>query len=344
MNNTIFKKNDVTLLISDHSNNSNIVANRICEQRLFHQVKYVKTKYLRQKKPFVSKFINVIENIYTKNNRYRKELEGISEPFFDEIVAFNIDILIYNFYSIISTYNPNVIVSGFEEGVLSYGFQRFNSKKLAIISHMRRVFRKPRFESALRNFYCFYPEIYKGPLNPVQVPVIEKESEIIDALRKAFELNGKDNCYKQKYIYFSSVYDFEGEHSINEIYVVEQLADLVGKDNLLVKVHPRDARSVYKEKNFNVDKNSNVPWEVIQLTYDFSDKVFITSTSGSVLAGGLMTQKPVKTYYTYKLCDIEGNFSAEKGVICINELISNPYMKDILESVKVIDKLEDILN
>lgn len=64
-----------------------------------------------------------------------------------------------------------------------------------------------------------------------------------------------------------------------------------------VKTHPRDSRTIYKDHGFNVDVNSSIPWEAIQLSGDFSDKVFLTINSGSVLSGSTMSEKPVKTFY-----------------------------------------------
>lgn len=75
-----------------------------------------------------------------------------------------------------------------------------------------------------------------------------------------------------------------------------KVANLVGKDNLLIKIHPRDLRTIYSDNGFNVDKNSLIPWEAIQLSSDFSDKVFLTINSGSVLSGSTMSEKPVKTF------------------------------------------------
>ena len=121
------------------------------------------------------------------------------------------------------------------------------------------------------------------------------------------------------------------------------MASLVGKNNLLIKIHPRDYRTIYADHGFNVDENSAVPWEAIQLAGDFSEKIFLTVNSGSVLAGSFMSKKPVRTFYMYKLCNINENVSCKKNARDIENLLKNEDMKAILQKVNVAEKLEDIL-
>lgn len=149
--------------------------------------------------------------------------------------------------------------------------------------------------------------------------------------------------YTQKYIFFTSVYDFEGGEPIGEYELVLKVANLVGKDNLLIKIHPRDLRTIYSDNGFNVDKNSLIPWEAIQLSSDFSDKVFLTINSGSVLSGSTMSEKPVKTFYMYKLCNIKENRSCQKNAQDIEALLCKSSMKEVFRNVKIAEKIEDIL-
>lgn len=50
-----------------------------------------------------------------------------------------------------------------------------------------------------------------------------------------------------------------------------QLAEKVGKDNILVKKHPRSTVHIFEEKGIAVDTNSSAPFEAIQLNNDMSD-------------------------------------------------------------------------
>lgn len=165
--------------------------------------------------------------------------------------------------------------------------------------------------------------------------------KITGILRNIFKPD--NTIYTKKYIFFTSVYDFEGGNPIGEYELVCKVAKLVGIDNLLVKTHPRDSRTIYKDHGFNVDVNSSIPWEAIQLSGDFSDKVFLTINSGSVLSGSTMSEKPVKTFYMYKLCDIKENKSCQKNAQDIEALLCESSMKEVFRNVRIAEKIEDIL-
>ncbi|HEG1241807.1 TPA: hypothetical protein SCN02_002979, partial [Enterococcus faecium] len=80
----------------------------------------------------------------------------------------------------------------------------------------------------------------------IQIPLVTAGSRT--ALQLSDIFNPMIDIYKEKkYIFFTSVYDFEGGEPVGEYELVCKIADLVGKDNLIVKTHPRDVRTIYKD-------------------------------------------------------------------------------------------------
>lgn len=72
----------------------------------------------------------------------------------------------------------------------------------------------------------------------------------------------------------------------------------MGKDNLIVKTHPRDTRDVYTKNGIKIMKDSNAPWEVIQLNMGESDSVLLTVNSGAFISiMALMENKRVKGFF-----------------------------------------------
>ena len=61
-----------------------------------------------------------------------------------------------------------------------------------------------------------------------------------------------------------------------------------------------------------------------------------------MLAGSLMSEDKVKTYYMYTCCDLSGNVSAIETVRNIEALLEGPMMKERLGMVEVAEQLEDI--
>jgi len=109
-------------------------------------------------------------------------------------------------------------------------------------------------------------------LNPVQIPKIEADEKTAQVLSKLFHTSTA--VYPQKYIFFSSVFDFEGGAPVGELNVIKQVAALIGNENLIVKVHPRDSIDRFVSAGLNVDNNSAIPWEAIQLGRVFFRSLF----------------------------------------------------------------------
>lgn len=338
MKTTLFRNDHFTVLISDHSKNTKMISNIIDEKKVFEECYFIKTMGNDEKN---TKLKDCLSIGLLSSNRYGYILEEIEDCHFDEICCFYVGMEIEALYSILYSINSNIILSRFEEGMLSYDTGYYPSKKGNLISALRKMRRRKSVEEAMTNFYCYYPSLYKGTLMPIGVPLIHMNSETADIIREVFQPDLSK--YSQRYIFFTSVYDFEGGKPVGEYELVCKLRNLVGNDNLLVKTHPRDTRTIYQDNGFNVDKNSSIPWEAIQLSGDFSDKVFMTINSGSVLSGSTMSENPVRTYYMYKLCDISGNSSCLNNARDIECLLDNKEMREILKTVHIAERLEDIL-
>ena len=340
LKNTIFKHANITIMLSDHSNGSEQIFHNVSNYQVFDKTFYSRTKGIRKNRGIFER-LRDFKSSMTSHNRYSKYLDA-DESIYDELIFFNYFLDVYGLFAAVSTKNKNVKVSMFEEGILSYNSFPTQTRGQKTINMLRHIMSKPIITNNFASFYCFYPELYKGTLNPVPIPRITATSETADVLRKIFHPDL--SRYTQRYIFFTSVYDFEGGAPIGEFEIVCKVAELVGKDNLLIKIHPRDSRTIYLDNGFNVDINCSIPWEVIQLSSDFSDKVFLTVNSGSVLAGSFMSEKPVRTFYMYRLCKASGNTAFQKSIHDIDSLLQNKDMNDILSNVSIADKLEDIIN
>lgn len=341
---TVFLKDEVVLLITDHSNHADVISKHVNETYYFEEVHYVRTKDLGDTRAILKRIEDFVQISFGKYNRYGFFLKELKNFMFDEVLVFNYNVEIYGIYSILSQQNARLKVSRFEEGCLGYNTVVMDNLKRKIMNALRNLQQKPVINSALHNFYCFYPELYLGELKPVYVPTIDTKSKILNIIRGSFGVEDDALQYNEKYIFFTSVYDFEGGEPIGEYEVVCKVAELIGKENLLIKLHPRDKRTVYEDNGFKVDKNSSIPWEAIQLSGDFTNKVFLTVTSGSVLAGSLMSEEKVNTYYMYNCCDFSNNQLAIKTTGEIQKLLKNSKMREILKKVKVVERIEDILS
>ena len=343
MRHTIFLHDDVTLLLSDHSRGTMEISRRLKELDIFSMVKYVETKEKINRETKLSRLREFRRLLVNGQSDYFYVLNGLANINFDELIAYNFGPDIYGIFAHLARINPNISLSSYEEGVLSYGWAQKSkmSKKWRVLRHLVG---KKDISDIVDKFYCLYPELYVGDLTPAQVPQISRLSECAKVLKEIFSLDERSLTYPEKYIFFTSVYDFEGGKPIGEYEAACRVAELVGKENLLIKVHPRDTRTIYADNGFKIDKNSSIPWEAMQLSGDFTDKVFLTATSGSVLAGSFLSDTPVRTYFLYKLCDFNGNAMAVETRENIERLLANESMNDVLKFVTVPEDVKCILD
>ena len=125
---------------------------------------------------------------------------------------------------------------------------------------------------------------------------------------------------------------------MGELEIGKRIASIVGYENLLVKVHPRDNPERFRSQGFHVAADSGLPWEAIQLCNDFSDKVFITVLSGSVIGLNTILEHPIKVFVLFPLVNIERNELAKVLSTYLLELMDNPNC-DLRKFIIVTDNL-----
>ncbi len=335
---TVLKNDIVDLIVSDQSRNAELIAHRLEKECIFERIYFAKTKEMTEAKTTALKTIKVVFEGVFGSSVY----SDISDKY-DELLVHNFDISTFSLFSVLKKRNKRLICNRIEEGIISYRNIEARAKKNDLIEWWHRLIYRTDLKQSCEYFYCFFPQFYNGPYKAKNIPLIEPDSEIKTILMKIFDVSIDESDYKQKYLYFTSVYDFEGGKSIGEFELISILAEKIGKDNLLIKMHPRDTRGIYENNGYFVDRHSSIPWEVLQICKDFSDKVLLSTNSTSIVSTNLMTMKGAEAYYTYKLCDYKGNKAAEKTVSIIDQLINTSVMKKELQRVHIAESISEIL-
>ncbi len=94
------------------------------------------------------------------------------------------------------------------------------------------------------------------------------------------KLYGKLDMPKEKYIFFEEAL-LKEKYPSNDVDLIDFIADIVGKENIIIKMHPRNVIDRFSFRGYKVMANSNVPWEIALMSNDISDKVFISVFSTS---------------------------------------------------------------
>lgn len=335
---TLWNKDEVDIIISDQSKGSYNVYKGLNKLNIFHKVYWKENAAMcRVDTSFYKTLAKMRYITFGLKDRYIKDCH------YDELVFYNADVYTYGIYDRLKKNNPNLVCSRYEEGILSYEDSEFLTKsRLNVSNRARKIMGKSTLDEDTKSFYCLYPEFYKGNLQPIAVPKITDYRIIGEKLRKIFNVDAKKLEIKEKYIFFTSVYDFEGGNPIGETELVKQVASTVGKDNLIVKKHPRDSRTIFKELGIHIYEHSEIPWEAIQLNNDFSSKILLTVNSGSVIGANMMIEKNAPALFLYKCCNYKANPAAIATSQMIDRFVSEMADENI-KSVESIEKLTTII-
>ena len=80
-----------------------------------------------------------------------------------------------------------------------------------------------------------------------------------------------------------------------------KIAEKVGKENIVVKLHPRRNVDRFSDKGIKVSKSTGIPWEAFLLTNDFKDKVVLTISSSAAFSSRLYFDMNIPTIMLYKI-------------------------------------------
>lgn len=335
---TLFNRDKITIIITDKTPNTKSPAHKLEELHVVDKVLYRETKaYCGKRYAWRDKFQDVYDIVFG-DSRFL----DITDELYDEVIYFNYDLFAMVLFAALYKKNKRIMCSRFEEGILSYNSKMPRYFKYEVGELLRRILLKKSLLEKTERMYCCNPALYEGTLKTVEIPKIKLDGPIGGILMHLFNLKKENLNYENNFMYFSSVYDFEGGESINEIQVVRHVRNVVGNDNLVVKVHPRDTRDVYQKEGFNIDRNSAIPWEAIQLNTDCSEITFITATSCSVLSVNMLLDPMPKTVFVYPCCKLGGNEFAVNTAKSVEKLLLNPDFKKAAKAVHVVHSLDEL--
>lgn len=341
---TRYKDDRFTVILSDHSRNAKKTVERLNRETIFTKVYFAQTKKKNARFSGLQRIATILDYFLFKKKRpvSTDEIGSV-----DEYLFYNNGLFENLLYITLIKKNKSMICRRFEEGVLSYPFAKAtesleNGKIRKLLNGYLHWKKLQTLYEKTDSFYCFYPELYGGELRPMGIEQIHCSDELIDQFQRIFTFDKETVCYDKKYIYFASSIDSDCNIQV-EFDLVEELSSLIGKENMLVKTHPRDVRGIYEDHGYCIDKNSAIPWEALQFCINPSKTVFLSTFSGSILSCSGMLDDDVETYYLYKLCNCDLPF-VKMAVDALNETITKLQKLGKCNKVTVINDFKEIAN
>lgn len=228
--------------------------------------------------------------------------DEVDEFFFANIGGFGVVLGMYLY-----RYKRVKKISMFEDGVSSYSRIYGDYIRNCIKpDNVVEIVKNKLFPMIYKWVKCYY--LHDEKLIVWDVPYRLKEIRfdigLKDTLNEIFDFSSMEDLYSEKVVFFEEAYYADGVR-VPDIQIVEKLEKIYGRDNILVKIHPRNPDNRFKQLGYHTNHNVNIPWEVIALNIDLDNKVLVTISSTAILTTFLLYHPSCKLIIENKKVTIE---------------------------------------
>ena len=332
---TFFSKDEVDLIIFDHFKNAKMLYRNLSALNLFRKGIYYQTNihdYLQSKRKDV---LDIVQFPFMDKKGKLLSM-GLSKKY-DEIVFHNFTYFLYViFFYYFRTY-PETKFSCMEEGILSYNQALDVGKRVKILNGLSG--RGHDIFAKIDKYYCFCPAFKKKwkEREIVKIPAVKTTREtFLNIVNQIYEYKPLD--IQESFIFFGNSMCVDGTCK-QEPDVIKKIADYVGKENLIVKVHPREDREIYQKIGVKMMENASLPWEVYYLNGHFEAKIFLSTVSNAFLNAFMLKEEDAKGIFLFPL--IEKNDYIKNRGEEITDMLNALHTVGIMKNCRV-GKLEDL--
>lgn len=273
-----YADDDFSLAIADGISDYKTIAENARKLKLFSNILLIEEKKYAE---------SVVYKLLRKTATLNRIFARLFTKHFYTEICFEYDEVF--FYSLSKNQNlwnifafsqkQKVNLNWFEEGVL------INASVMGIFFDNKpdTVFHFQYLQRHITKQFLVRPDklCYSVPFAKEKIDFPSKHKNYIEFVNQIFNYSQADTI-SQKYIFFDQNLS-EMKTQFDKISVLNKIKEIVGKENLLVKLHPRNNTTEYAE-NFVVNKKTGIPWEVYLLNQnDIDDKVLIGMNSSSLV-------------------------------------------------------------
>jgi len=290
---TVYQNDDVDIALYASTPNAYIICENLKKRQVFERCYYIETPLTRcgAKYSFKEKLPKYFIYLYTLINPkdYVQRKLRISELYYDQFIFAGNGALPECIFNALKKTNPLLKCLRFEDSYVSYTKQygKIKSTKRKVFEFIaRKLFNGYEIENSIVGYYFNEPDLVQAKFNYpiITAPKIGRENhELINILNIAFKYHELQDTYHERYIFFESG-DAYFENNNEDVAFIRKLAEIVGKDQILIKRHPRCIENRFETLGVHIAQTVSIPWELILLNISMKDKIFITTTSAAALS------------------------------------------------------------
>lgn len=278
---TILKGQDVDIVISDLISDSDTLYQNIKDTCFFNNVfKFNNYHYDYEANK---------KSIFSRRKDVKALMPNVNyyDCFYvtDSLPSMNV------LYELLYEKNKNIKLFYYEEGpiaVLCDQGNHFKSKNEygGFARHIKeKVFGIRHINGNLTGAYSsVYSEMPKNYFPWLKLPIVNNDnglSKYVELLNKFWNYQHTDEL-KNKLIFLEEAFYVDGRGN-KDFEIVEDVVKEFGKENLLVKLHPRTRHNRFNDLGLKTYKNTSVPWELIALNGDLDNTILFCIGSGAIL-------------------------------------------------------------
>lgn len=217
------------------------------------------------------------KSLHPEKYEHMPKLDAKYTDMFIAVFKYHFNQMIY-YYLVNAGKKPCVHI--YDEGGSTY-IDNLNPDEYREINHSLYP-DSQQFRNNITNIFLCEPSLYCGlsQVRTIPIPKLSACDHVFSSM--LFAVFGQIAMPEEKYLFFSECFAEEG-YLTNEIEILDAIANIVGKENIAIKVHPRSEKmeKIYRLHGYRLFSDKGVPWELSALSPRFNSKVLMSISSNS---------------------------------------------------------------
>lgn len=271
-----YKEDDVTLILCDTIANVFDVYQNARKEKRFKNVYLwnVKDRFSTNRKHF---YLQAIQG-YSASRRIMNVYNGLKEKY-EVFLYSNTSAVVMHTMNVLKKNSSNILFEMFEDGFSTYSLYTGN-----FFDSLRKLKKFPyRIFRDTSRLYVFNDDIMGWtPKFEIKRITTDFEKDTQERINRIFSYKTLTDDYNKKVVFFEESYAADGK-VIDDLELLEEISKIVGKNNIIVKIHPRNPTNRFSKSGYITNTNISIPWEVIVLNMHNEETVFVTIASNAAM-------------------------------------------------------------
>lgn len=295
------------------------IANRLNNLPMIDYAYAAQTKGISEEKG--SCFVQMINNIFpvfSKLCAYEKIGERYDRFFCRNYTTPLTEAAFRHFNKLNSDMKIHIIDEGYSSYLSSFWCSHKSISVFHKISNMILSGKKDYLYRNIEEALFFAPELLHIKL-PFPVRKMIKDDFMINeeqlrAINYVFGYDSSQYEGEDKFIFFEECFSFDDGNN-SDLEIVDWLSNVVGKEKLKIKLHPRSKNDRFSRLGYDVMTTVKYPWEVYAINNANKKVTLIAYTSGALMNYLFFSRSNMKSVLLYNVFPDKYNHVSEKELL-----------------------------